>query len=459
MENFLMNKKLMAVAVAGALAAPVAMAQSNVTVSGRLSMGVDSYSASGASTTGSTYASRNRMWDNGSRLIVSGTEDLGNGLKANFYVESGFNADTGGSTSQSGTANTSTGLIASRVAYAGLQGDFGAVRFGRQNVFWTNGTQDQTQSNYVQAGGVFQTGSFGSGMGVGVTRFNNVVQYDTPTIGGFGAQISWSPNAQEAIQLTSSYSTGVTSANAQTSVDTKGRLWGVTLGWTGGPFAVHYDFVSNKTNTLQSSQNGTANSVFSYQGENRGDKLRMGWAYQPGAMLALIWTKSTVVNGGASTIYNTTGGNNVLLDGTGGTLTQTAWTVNWEHMVGNTRLLAQYGRAANVSGCTGTIGANTTTNRSTLNGMNSGDSNCAATSASNYMLGAQYLMSKRTSVAFTYNQLNNKANYFADYGSGGNSSVAGSATAAGVGNVASGVATSMAGADPKMFGVGVLHSF
>jgi len=448
-----MNKKLMAVAVAGALAAPVAMAQSNVTVSGRLAMGVDSYSASGASTSGTTFASRNRMWDNGSRVIVSGTEDLGNGLKANFYVESGFNADTGGSTSQSGSANTSTGLIASRVAYAGLQGNFGAVRFGRQNVFWTNGTQDQTQSNYVQAGGVFQTGSFGSGMGVGVTRFSNVVQYDTPTIGGFGAQISWSPNAQEAIQLTSSTSlAGTSTSGTSTSTDTKGRLWGVTVGWTGGPFAVHYDYVSNKTNSQFVTQSGGTNT---YQGENRGDKIRMGWAYQPGAMLALIWSKSTVVNGGASTTYSTSGGNNVLLDGTNGTLTQTAWTVNWEHMVGNTRLLAQYGRAANVSGCTGTIGST----RAALNGMNSGDSNCSATSASNYMLGVQYLLSKRTSVSLTYNALSNKANYFADYGSGGNSSVAGSSTAAGAGNVASGVATSMAGSDPKMFGVGVVHFF
>jgi len=445
-----MNKKLMAVAVAGALAAPVAMAQSNVTISGRLSMGVDSYSATGASTTGTSFNGRTRMWDNGSRVIVNGTEDLGNGLKAKFYVESGFNADTGGSASQSGSANSSTGLIASRVAYVGMEGNFGEVRFGRQNVFWGNGTQDQTQSNYVQAGGVFQTGSFGSGMGVGVTRFSNVVQYDTPKVGGFQAQISWSPNAHESTQLTSS----IVSATSQTSTDINGRLWGVTVGWSGGPFAVNYDFVSNKTNTLTSSQTGSA-TYGSYQGENRGDKIRMGWAYQPGAMLSLIWTKSTVVSGGASTIFNTHGGNNVLQDGTNNTLVQSAWTVNWEHLVGNTRLLAQYGKAGNVSGCTGTI----TSARASLNGMNAGDSNCASTGASNYMLGVQYLLSKRTSVALTYNQLSNKSNYFADYGAGGNSSVAGSSTAAGVGNIASGSAGSMAGADPKMFGVGVLHSF
>ena len=75
-----MNKKLMAVAVAGALAAPVAMAQSNVTISGRMALGVDTYSATGATQAASSgLQSRNRVWDNGSRVTIAGAEDA-NGM-------------------------------------------------------------------------------------------------------------------------------------------------------------------------------------------------------------------------------------------------------------------------------------------------------------------------------------------------------------------------------------------
>ena len=109
-----MNKKLLAVAVAGALAAPaVAFAQaSNVTIGGRAVLGLDNYQANGA-TAGSAadYKSRYRVYDSSSRLIIQGTEDLGNGLTAYFYNESGANMDTGGVNGQANTANTNTGSV------------------------------------------------------------------------------------------------------------------------------------------------------------------------------------------------------------------------------------------------------------------------------------------------------------------------------------------------------------
>src|SRR3989304_4551485 len=72
-ENLRMNKKLTALAVAGALAAPAAaFAQaSNVTIYGRANLGLDTYSATGA-TAGSAfdYKSRNRDYDAGSHPRV-----------------------------------------------------------------------------------------------------------------------------------------------------------------------------------------------------------------------------------------------------------------------------------------------------------------------------------------------------------------------------------------------------
>ena len=72
-----MNKKLMALAVAGALGAPAAALAQNYQIYGRATLGVDQYEAKG-STGGSAldYTKRTRVFDNGSRVGFRGTEDL-----------------------------------------------------------------------------------------------------------------------------------------------------------------------------------------------------------------------------------------------------------------------------------------------------------------------------------------------------------------------------------------------
>src|SRR3989304_9501537 len=100
-----MNKKLMAVAVAGVLAAPaVAFAQaSNVQLYGRANLGIDSYAATGAAAgAAADIKSRTRVYDAASRVGLRGTEDLGGGLKAIFQIETGINIDGGSHTGQGG---------------------------------------------------------------------------------------------------------------------------------------------------------------------------------------------------------------------------------------------------------------------------------------------------------------------------------------------------------------------
>src|SRR5258706_14683851 len=88
--SILMHKKLLAVAVAGALAAPaVAMAQSAVTISGALNLWYESAGASGATnatTAASTVSTfdvktRDRISDgNGSNIPFTAPEDPGGGI-------------------------------------------------------------------------------------------------------------------------------------------------------------------------------------------------------------------------------------------------------------------------------------------------------------------------------------------------------------------------------------------
>jgi predicted porin len=177
-------------------------------------------------------------------------------------------------------------------------------------------------------------------------------------------------------------------------------------------------------------------------GSTTGHKARGAWSYQPGAVLGLIWTRSEVKNGGAAqtTGYIAASSGLGVNAGSGTVLTQSAWTLNWEHLIGNTRLLAQYSKAGNIKNCE-------TQAAITLNGTTT--SACDSTGSKAYMLGVQYLLSKRTSVHVAYNQISNSSNYFADYGSGNNSSY----TSSGI------TVANMAGADPKMFGVGLQHNF
>src|SRR5690606_18716325 len=60
----------------------------------------------------------------GSRWGLRGSEDIGNGLKVNFRLESGFNSNNG--------ASGQNNRLFGRAAWVGLSGGFGEFRAGRQ---------------------------------------------------------------------------------------------------------------------------------------------------------------------------------------------------------------------------------------------------------------------------------------------------------------------------------------
>ena len=95
-----MNKKLVALAVAGAFALPLAAeAQTaNVTLYGRLNMDLEFVRGTQADGSNPTV---NRVSSNSSRFGMRGTESLGGGLNAIFQIESNVSGDTGNAASSS----------------------------------------------------------------------------------------------------------------------------------------------------------------------------------------------------------------------------------------------------------------------------------------------------------------------------------------------------------------------
>ncbi len=387
-----MNKKLMAVAVAGALAVPaVAFAQaSSVQIYGRANVGFQNTQADGA-TNGVNMKKRNHVFDQGSRVGFRGTENLGGGLRAIFQIESGVNIDTGSQTGNDGAANGSTGFLASRDSFAGIAGNWGQVTFGRQSVWWTN-ANDLTQAAYVNVGLQYATGGFGPLVGSPSARTNNVAQYQTPIWGGFQGTLAYAPQSEA-------------SAAGQ---NTDGKLWGATLLWRGrSPFMAQVDWARKE---VTSPAVGPQNVI-------TGAKIGVGWAYVPAAMVSV-------------TVVRLENDNNAALAGytaAGSRLKQNAWQANWSHMFGNVQGIAQIGSQNDASGCNG-VG-----------------NSCDDTGSKGFLVAAKYHLSKRTGVYVSYTQIKNESRQNNDY-NGGNQGVAPRGALP-------------AGADPRIFAVGVTHNF
>ena len=120
---------------------------------------------------------------NTSRIGLRGTEDLGDGLKAGFWLETGLNVD-------SGTQSDATRFW-NRRATVSLIGNFGEVRLGRDftPTYLGYSEYDPFGDNGVAASGKFDS-SLGTARDTG-TRADNQITYLTPgNIGGFYGRAS-----------------------------------------------------------------------------------------------------------------------------------------------------------------------------------------------------------------------------------------------------------------------------
>ncbi|MFM8898555.1 MAG: porin [Burkholderiales bacterium] len=157
-----MKRSLGLIALA-AVASTSALAQSNVTLYGRINTTVENQKAGTASAV-------TVLANNSSRWGLKGSEDLGGGLKAGFALESGFASDTG--------TSSQAGKIFGRRAEVNLSGGFGTVRMGTYNETAFDFTDDYTDNHN------HGTGSSANAFWGGFGRLNNAVGYISPSLGG-----------------------------------------------------------------------------------------------------------------------------------------------------------------------------------------------------------------------------------------------------------------------------------
>ncbi|ENO91193.1 porin [Thauera sp. 28] len=181
-----MQKKLIALAVAGLVSAP-AFAQSNVTIYGV----ADAYMAFGDHGANDMSAV-NSGGLSGSRIGFRGTEDLGNGLKAVFTYEQAVNFD--GSDNSDGTRGLGGN---SRQSFVGLSGGFGTVSLGRQYAPGFDHIVDAFGNSAILSPAAILIGGEGSTIDAGSgARWNNSVAYNG-SFSGLGVRAIYSMRANE----------------------------------------------------------------------------------------------------------------------------------------------------------------------------------------------------------------------------------------------------------------------
>lgn len=228
-----MKKSL--VALAALAVAGVASAQSSVTLFGVVDASISSYSSTSRDLNGATFlnpfylnqgsvkVSRRELANSGynsSRLGFRGTEDLGGGLAASFWLEAPIKNDDGSEGVQ--TFN--------RRSTVSLSGGFGEVRLGRDYTptFWNNTVFDPFGTNGVGTN-LIQTAVVDFGH---PTRASNTIGYFLPpNLGGFYGQL------QYGFHEKTKYDPGLATPNVANNSRT-GRNIAGRFGYANGPLDV-----------------------------------------------------------------------------------------------------------------------------------------------------------------------------------------------------------------------------
>ncbi|EAR59483.1 porin [Neptuniibacter caesariensis] len=148
-----MKKSIIALAVAGALTAPM-VAQADATLYGSLRLSLTDQDGADLD-----------LADNTSRIGIKGSSELFSGAKAIYQFEQAVRADD------------ATGWNGGRLALIGVTGDFGTAQAGQMwtpHYLWTAAVTDILDND-------------ASGADAGFTRVGNTLAYISPNMNGFQA--------------------------------------------------------------------------------------------------------------------------------------------------------------------------------------------------------------------------------------------------------------------------------
>lgn len=228
-----------------------ASAQSTVTLFGIVDTSVSGYRSQAQGVFGSTFTTSQTALTNSaynsSRIGFKGTEDLGGGLLAGFWLEAGINSNDGSGVGSNG------GLQFNRRSTVSLESAFGEIRLGRDYTptYWNDNLFDPFGVNGVgtslisTASGQTSPGGVRSGWTNGqYSRSSNSIGYFLPKLGGFYGQFMYAFNEAVSYDPGGLTPPGVAAIVADPSLAAvadnarAGRYIGGRVGYSSGPLDV-----------------------------------------------------------------------------------------------------------------------------------------------------------------------------------------------------------------------------
>ena len=302
------KRNLLHCLIATSLTLPVtALADnSNVTVYGVANMSYD-FINTGTTTAGVQGANNNKVSSNASRIGLKGSENLGDGLAANWQIESLVAIDNAG------------GTLASRNSYAGLSSaSLGSLLLGRYDTPYKISTRKL--DNFSDSIGDNRS-LFGSVSGVSAStafdgRQPDIISYTTQKMSGFSAAIAHA-NLNEA---------------ASTSAAPKASATSVAGMYENGPL---YGSLAYETHNLDTVRLGGKENAWRAGFGYKLDEFNIGMAYE----------KTNDTLGGAAApaaCAAVAKGANCL--------GHNAWYVTGKYSFGNDAVKASYTQAGNLGG-------------------------------------------------------------------------------------------------------------
>lgn len=189
-----------------------ALAQSSVTLYGRVNTSIEHQKLGNASATG--------LVSNSSYIGFRGTEDLGNGLKAGFILEGGFQSDDGSGFNGFG-----------RQSELNLSGDFGLLRLGNFDPYSYSVTADFISMHN------HDTGPTADKLYSGVLWDGNKIAYRTPTIAGFDAEVQYQFGEKAVEDYQNEFE-----GTAYTGQSKHKNGWDLGVNYANGPFGLGFGY-------------------------------------------------------------------------------------------------------------------------------------------------------------------------------------------------------------------------
>lgn len=383
-----MKRKLIAVALAGLTLAPV-VAQAEVTLYGSMRGAFENVRASSDGTLGAAVSpeiqSRSRVSSNSSYIGFKGSENLGNGLAAIWDIRQYVSSDQGGGAfGGSGLGNTFVGLKSN---------DYGTVLLGRHDTPYKLTTLKldpfvDTLGDYNSIIGAvsFKNPSIGGLVTTPLTpnatagvvsggasgqfdlRATNAIAYVSPTISGFTGAIAYVANEGKA------------NVGTPTSLNpyawSLGLMYDVKLDANQSLYLSYGYEQHNDMGLVATGLNVTSTATTTGRSKDKANKLGIGYTYQD-LTLGFVYEKidlSSEVAGAANAEYS-----------------RKAYHLSAAYKMGPTTLKAAYAKADKGS-YGGSLG-------NPVEGLG----------ATQWTIGADYDLSKRTKLFAVYTALDNKS--------------------------------------------------